>query len=95
MMVTVKTTDKTREIGFEFAECVGVSDKQAAYGDSCKTKAFEHLASFLLSAPQDKVEAFLTKYEPQLTILKANTNAKDWIEGEDDIRERIKSLLGR
>ena len=90
--VTLRAMDG-RTIGFEFADCVGVSDKQAAFGDSRKAKAFRHLCSFLLSAPADKVEAFLTKYEPQLAVIKADTNAKGWIEGEDDIRERIKALL--
>ncbi|MFA5379711.1 MAG: hypothetical protein WC455_28390 [Dehalococcoidia bacterium] len=92
--VTVKATDGLA-ISFEFAECVGVSDKQAAFGDSCKTKAFERLASFLLSAAVDKREAFLAKYEPQLAAIKADTNAKGWIEGEQDIRERIKALLAK
>ena len=93
-MVTVKAMDG-RTINFDFSDCVGVSDKQAAFGDSRKTKAFESLASFLVAAPQDKVEAFLTKYEPQLAIIKANTSAKDWIEGSQDIRERIKALLAK
>jgi hypothetical protein len=92
--ITVKATDG-RAIVFDFAECVGVSDKQAAFGDSRKTKAFERLASFLLSAPADKAEAFLNKYDPQLAALKADPNAKTWIEGEQDIRERIKALLAK
>jgi hypothetical protein len=94
MKVTVRTMDHSKEISFEFTDCSGVSDKQANYGTSCKSKAFERLASFLVEANSDKADAFLSKYAPQLAIIKADTDAKKWIEGSGDIREMIKALLG-
>lgn len=94
MAVKGKTMGGT-EIVIEYAECAGVSEAQANYGTNCKTKAFSSLIGFLSNAGTDKVEAFLSKYDTQLAIIKADTNAKSWIEGEQDIRQRIKALIAK
>lgn len=87
MTVTVKGSGKIIEI--VFADCVGASEKQAEYANSCKSKVFTSFA--ILGGLYDKITE---KYFNEIESLKTNTDARFWIDNQGvTIQTMIKNII--
>ena len=90
MTITVTNYYDLTRTSINFADCIGVSEKQTDYANNCKSKVFAAFSALIFNKTQKELYlAINDKYADQVATLKANTDANFWINAKGQLMQSL------